>query len=78
MHELYNVIYQLISKDNNKCILVGIEKGKMFEISFFSQMKFPFLLTENVTINYEPCDFFSKALKIILLKTENIFYWFQL
>ena len=37
-------------------------------------MKFPFLLREYVTINFEYCDLFSKALKLILISKRMKIY----
>ena len=54
------VISQLISKYNYKYILVKMERGKTFEFSNFHKLNFQFLLSENVTINFEHCDFFQK------------------
>ena len=60
-------IYQLISEYNYNTFLSKIDKSKLSEFSNFQKWNLFFFLRKNVTINFEHCPIFSRAVKLILI-----------
>ena len=60
------VKYQLLSEYNCKYVFVKIERNKMSKFSKFKKRVF-FVSKNTVTINFEYCDLFSRAVKHVLV-----------